>query len=108
MEKKQYELKILPLFEHDLNAITDYIAYRLRNPDAADHLIDAVEKAIYERLPMAESFEPYHGIAEREFPYYWIKVNNYIIFCVVIDSVMEVRRIFYIKRNMKKLLSEFG
>ena len=45
MEKKQYELKILPLFEHDLNAITDYIAYRLRNPDAADHLIDAVEKA---------------------------------------------------------------
>jgi plasmid stabilization system protein ParE len=108
MEKRQYESKILPLFEHDLNAITDYIAYRLRNPDAADHLIDAVEKAIYERLPMAESFEPYHGIAEREFPYYRIKVNNYIIFYVVIDSVMEVRRIFYIKRNMKKLLSEFG
>ena len=104
MEQKQYELRILPLFEHDLNEIADYIVYRLRNPDAADHLINAVEKAIYDRLPMAESFEPYHGIAKREFPYYWIKVNNFIIFYVVIDSVMEVRRILYMKRNMKKLL----
>ena len=104
MEGKQYELRILPLFEHDLNEITDYIVYRLRNPDAADHLIDKVEKAIYDRLPMAESFEPYHGIAEREYPYYWIKVNNFIIFYVVIDSIMEVRRILYMKRSMKKLL----
>ena len=77
---------------------------RLRNPDAADHLIDAVEKAIYERLPMAESFEPYHGTAGREYPYYWIKVNHFIIFYVVIGPVMEVRRILYMKRNMKKLL----
>ena len=104
MEKKQYELRILPLFEHDLNEITDYIVYRLRNPDAADHLIDEVEKAIYDRLPMAESFEPYHGIAEREYPQYWIKVNNFIIFYVLIDSIMEVRRILYMKRSMKKLL----
>jgi len=104
MEKKQYKLRILPLFEHDLNAVSDYIAYRLHNPDAADHLIDAVEKAIYERLPEAESFEPYRGIAERDPPYYWIEVNNYIIFFVVIDSMMEVRRIIYRKRNMKRLL----
>ena len=104
MGNKQYELRILPLFEHDLNEITDYIVYRLRNPDAAEHLIDAVEKAIYERLPMAESFEPYHGTAEREFQYYWIKVNNFAVFYVVIDSIMEVRRILYIKRNMKKQL----
>ena len=104
MEKKQYELRILPLFERDLEDISDYIAYRLRNPDAADHLIDAVQKAIYERLPMAEAFEPYRGAKERENPYYWIEVNNFIVFYVVIDSIMEVRRIFYKKRNMKKLL----
>ena len=104
MEKKQYKLRILPLFEHDLNEIADYIVYRLKNPDTADRLIDAVEKAIYDRLPLAESFEPYSGITEREFPYYWIKVNNFVIFYVVIDSYMEVRRILYMKRNMKKLL----
>ena len=104
MEKKQYELQILPLFEHDLNEITDYIVYRLHNPDAAERLIDAVEKAIRSRLPMAESFEPYRGMKEREYPYYWIEVNNFLVFYVVKDSVMEVRRIFYRKRNMNKLL----
>ena len=104
MEKKRYKLRILPLFEHDLNDATDYIAYRLHNPDAAERLIDAVEKAIYERLPLADAFEPYQGTREREYPYYWIGVNNYIVFYVVIDSVMEVRRILYRKRSMKKLL----
>ena len=104
MEKKQYELQILPLFEHDLNEITDYIVYRLHNPDAAERLIDAVEKAIRNRLPMAESFEPYRGMKEREYPYYWIEVNSFLVFYVVKDSVMEVRRIFYRKRNMNKLL----
>lgn len=104
MEKKQYELRILPLFEHDLNEITDYIAFRLHNPEAADNLINAVERAIYKRLPDAESFEPYRSLRDRELPYYWIEVGNFLIFYVVIDSIMEVRRIFYKKRNMGKLI----
>lgn len=104
MGKKQYKLQFLPLFEHDLNELADYIVYRLHNPDAAEQLIDAVEKAIYERLPVAESFEPYRGIKERELPYYWIEVNNFIVFYVVFDSTMEVRRIIYKRRDMKKLL----
>ena len=33
---KRYELRILPLFEDDLNEIVDYITYRLRNPIAAE------------------------------------------------------------------------
>ena len=76
MEKKLYELRILPLFEHDLNQITDYIAYRLHNPEAADHLIDAVEDAIDKRLPIAESFEPYRAARETELPYYWIEPES--------------------------------
>ena len=55
MEKKQYELRILPLFEHDLNEITDYITYRLHNPDAADHLIDAVKLVAIREF--SESFQ---------------------------------------------------
>lgn len=104
MEKKQYKLRILPLFEHDMNEITDYISFRLHNPDAAARFIDAVAEALNKRLPMAETFEPYRGIREREYPYYWIKVGSFIIFYVVIGDVMEVRRIIYQKRNMNKRL----
>ena len=104
MSEKHYELRILPLFEEDLNEIVDYITYRLRNPIAAENLVDAVEAAIYERLPNAESFEPFHSQRERRYPYYRIQVRNFTIFYVVIDNVMEVRRIRYGKRNWKAKL----
>ena len=46
MNGRRYKLNILPLFEDDLNEIVDYITYRLRNPLAAEHLVDEVERAI--------------------------------------------------------------
>ena len=58
------------MFEKDLDEIVQYISVRLRNPDAADKLIDEVEEAVYNRLPMAEAFEPYRGIVKRQYPYY--------------------------------------
>ena len=49
MNEKHYDLRFLPLFEDDLNEIVDYITYRLRNPAAAERLVDDVETAILER-----------------------------------------------------------
>ena len=51
-----YELRYLPIFYEDLGQTVTYIASELKNPKAAQDLIDAVEAAILERLPMAESF----------------------------------------------------
>lgn len=104
MNERHYELRILPLFEDDLNEIVDYIAYRLRNPIAADRLVDDVEAAIYERLDCAEAFEPYPSTRGREYPYYTIQVRNFTIFYVVIGDTMEVRRILYSRRNLQKLI----
>lgn len=104
MNGKRYELKILPLFEDDLNEIANYITYRLRNPIAAETFVDEVEKAIYERLTCAESFEPYPSSRTRKYPYYPIPVKNFTIFYVVIGNTMEVRRIIYSRRNLEKLI----
>lgn len=104
MDGKRYELRILPLFEDDLNEIVDYITYRLRNPIAAEALVDEVEKAVYERLSCAESFEPYLSSRNRKYPYYPIQVKNFTIFYVVIGTTMEVRRIIYSRRNLEKLI----
>lgn len=95
MDGKHYDLRILPLFEEDLNEIIDYIALRLKNPIAAENLVNDVEATIQERLHCAESFEPYHSVKERQFPYYRIQVRNFTIFYVVIGTTMEVRRILY-------------
>lgn len=101
---KRYELRILPLFEEDLNEIVDYIVYRLQNPIAAEKLVDDVEAAIEERRSCAEAFEPYSSSRKREHPYYRIQVRNFTIFYVVIDGTMEVRRILYSRSNIKKKL----
>ena len=50
MGKKQYELRILPLFEEKLNETVLYISEHLKNPIAANNFIDAGEAAIYGRL----------------------------------------------------------
>ena len=101
---KRYELRILPLFEEDLNEIVDYITYRLQNPIAAEKLVDDVEAAIEERRSCAEAFEPYSSSRKREHPYYRIQVRNFAIFYVVIDGTMEVRRLLYSRSNIKKKL----
>lgn len=49
-----------------------------------------------------KAFEPYHSAKDRQYPYYRISVRNYTIFYVVIADVMEVRRIVYSRRDLRK------
>ena len=104
MDEKQYELKILPLFEEKLQEAVDYIAVKLQNPIAAESFLNAVELAIYERLKAPEAFEPYHSQKDRNHVYYAIPVKNYYVFYVVIGSIMEVRTLVYSRRDLTKIV----
>lgn len=104
MADTQYELRYLPLFYDDLEQKVIYIAEILHNEKAANDLLDAVEKAIMERLPVAETFEQYRSVKERRYKYYRIYVKNFVIYYVVIydvDSkkIMEVRRFLYNRQD---------
>lgn len=104
MENKSYQLRYLPLFEQDLISTANYITNVLKNEDAALRLIDDVEAAILERLNNPVAFEPYHSAKKRDYPYYRIYVRSYVIYYVVIDAVMEVRRLIYGARDTDKHL----
>ncbi len=109
MFSKKYRLSYLPLFYDDIDEKVTYIAEKLKNPKAANDLLDKVESAIMERLPVAESFEPYYSVRERRYSYYRIYVDNYIIYYVVIDDdphdlVMEVRRFLYNGQNRDNMV----
>lgn len=101
---KEYVLRFLPLFEQDLSEIVDYISGTLQNEIAARNLVDAVENAILQRLPFAESFEQYSSSHDRKYPYYQISVKSYTIFYVVIGNTMEIRRILYGRSNWSEKL----
>lgn len=104
MENKSYQLRYLPIFEQDLIGTANYITNVLKNEDAALCLIDDVETAILQRLNNPVAFEPYCSAKRRDYPYYRIYVRNYVVYYVVIDDVMEVRRLMYGGRDTDRYL----
>ena len=94
-----YELRFLPRFEEDVREALDYIRLTLRNPEAAERLVDRVFEAIYARQNAPESFDRYPSKVDREHPYYRILVGNFMVLYVVIGKTMEVRRFIYARRN---------
>ena len=101
---KKYKLVYLPLFEEDLSKAIDYISLKLKNPQAALKLVNTIEKAILKRLASPKAFEPYNSVKDRKEAYYRIYVNNFIVFYVVTDNTMEVRRFIYSKRQLAELI----
>lgn len=104
MDNPKYVLRYLPLFYEDLEEAIDYISNDLQNPDAAMLLVEMTEKAIVSRLENPTAFAPVSANENRKHKYYRINVNNYAIFYVVIDNVMELRRFIYSKRDLRKLI----
>lgn len=104
MSTQRYKLSFLPLFEKDLDEITDYIPNPLQDPDAALRLIDDIEIAINKRLEIPLAFAPYPSSKNRPHPYYRINVRNFSVFYVVIGDTMEVRRVLYAKCDLDSLL----
>ncbi len=102
------KLRYIPLFYNDLENAADYIANTIGNVQAAVELLDKVEVAILNRLPIADAFEPYPSRKERKQDYYRIYVGNYVIYYVVLEedgeSVMEMRRFLYSGRNREVLI----
>ena len=100
----KYSLRYLPHYERDLNAIVDYIVFKLHNPEGAINLVTRIENAILERLNCPLSFEPFQSIRKRKNPYYRIYVDNFTVYYVVIEDVMEVRRLLYNSRDAGRII----
>ena len=98
------KLRYSPLFFKDLDKITDYLIFELKNEQAAKTLIANVELAIKKRLVSPLSPAPYRSIKYRPHQYRRILVNSYLIFYVVIDNTMIIRRILYGRRDLDKIL----
>ncbi|OGO78327.1 MAG: hypothetical protein A2Y23_04840 [Clostridiales bacterium GWB2_37_7] len=104
MLESKYSLRYLPKYEEDLIEIVDYIVYRLHSPVSATKLVDKIERAILERLSCPLSFEPFQSNRMRNNSYYRIYIDNFVVYYVVIEDVMEIRRVLYKGRNAEKLI----
>ena len=100
----KYTLRYLPLVKQDLSEIVNYIQNNLENPIAAENTLSKIEAAILERLESPESFAVWQSKKQRPYPYRRIDVGNYTVWYVVIDHIMEVRRILYSRRDEENLI----
>jgi addiction module RelE/StbE family toxin len=96
MEKK-YKIEYLPSSAKDLTEIVDYI--KIDSPQSALNFLDKIDESI-SRL---EQF-PFIGVIPNDIRlqslgYRILLIDNYLVFYVVFDDIVEIRRIISGKRK---------
>jgi addiction module RelE/StbE family toxin len=99
-----FEIKYLPSFQQDLNAIMDYIIFSLEAPQAALNLLDELEQSIsnLKKFPLAHRL--YHPVKPISLEYRVLTVKNYLVFYIALEDAIEIHRIIYKKRNLSQLI----
>ena len=100
----KYTIRYTATFIKQFNNILEYLIYTLQNRIAAENFYNTVITEIEKRSENPESFENYKSRRKRKNTYYNIYVKKYLIFYVVKNNTMEIRRILYLRRNLDKLI----
>ena len=98
----EHKIHYLPVAQRDLQEILEYI--RLDNPSAALDLLSRFDEAIAKL-----SVFPYMGSMPKDLRlkhlgYRTLVIGNYLVFYVLINDIVEIRRIIQGKRRYEFLL----
>lgn len=97
-----YKLHITKAAERDLIDAADYIEFTLKNPEAADQLLDIAE----ERFNSLISNPEIHPIVDDPILSRFIVINNYIGFYLIHNDIIYVVRFLYGKRDWHTILKQ--
>ncbi len=100
--ERRYNIEYLPSAVNDLNDIVDYI--KIDSPQSAMNYVDKLDETI-----LKLEFFPYMGVAPKDIRlqrlgYRILIVENHLVFYVVIEYVVEIRRIISGRRKYSFLL----
>ena len=98
------EIKYLPSFYQELEAIIDYISLTLEAPKAALNLLDELDTSINKLKQMPNAHRLYRSVKPIKTQYRILTVKNYLVFYVVFEENIEIHRIIYKKRNLSQLI----
>lgn len=99
---EQYNVKIYPAAEQDLLDIIDYL--NTLSPTAALRYYDLLTEQIASLSVMPERCPRPKDLALAAKGYRYLVVENYLVFYVVADDTVQIRRILYGRRNYQSLL----
>ncbi len=101
-----YDIHITLSAERDLGRAADYIEFTLKNPQAADHLLDEADR----QINALSQFPKQHPLVDDKVLASWgirfTQVGNYLAFYIVSDeeSIVRVVRFLYAKSDWNSIL----
>ena len=99
---EQYDVRILPTAQQDFLDVIDYL--NTLSKEAALSYYDRLVSEIASLSTMPERCPRPRDLALAATGYRYLVVGNYLVFYVIIGSVVQIRRILYAKRDYKQLL----
>ena len=100
-----YQVHITSTAEHDIMRAADYIEFTLKNPDAADNLLDAATEQIGSLADLPQKFRLVDDpVLDRRF----VIINNYLSFYTIDEEKQTVIivRFLYQKSNWTSILRQ--
>ena len=100
--EKLYEVRIYPSAKQDLLEIIDYL--NTLSADTALGYYDLLTEQIQSLERMPERCPVPRNAFLKAKGYRYLIVKNYLVFFVVVEDVVQIRRILYKRRNYLDLL----
>ena len=101
-----YQIHITKTAERDIACAAEYIEYTLKNPPAADNLLDKAE----EKISALSEFPQTHAIVDDPMLYAWgirfTVINNYLAFFTILGDTVYIVRFLYGKRDWIGILKQ--
>ena len=103
-----YQVHITSTAEHDIMCAADYIEFTLKNPDAADHLLDAVTGQIGSLTDLPQKFRVVDDPVLASLGIRFVIINNYLAFYTIDEEKQTVIivRFLYQKSNWTSILRQ--
>lgn len=102
----KYTVHLAERARRDIEDAADYIEYSLKNPLAADRLLDEVESVLTELEEMPERYSPVRDEILASWGIRFVRIKNYLAFFTVsqAEARVQIVRFLYGKSSWEAIL----
>lgn len=103
-----YDIHITNAAQRDLLNATDHIEFILKEPKAADDLLDEAEKQVNSLTDFPEKFRPVDDPVPSSWGIRFVIMNNFLVFYIIDDekTMVIIVRFLYQKSNWNAILHQ--
>ena len=103
-----YQLHITSTAEHDIMRAVDYIEFTLKNPDAANNLLDIATEQINSLSDLPQKFQLVDDPVLANWGIRFVIINHYLAFYTINEEkqIVIIIRFLYQKSNWTSILRQ--